>query len=82
SWANLLSPDRVFDFPVDELEPHPAYDFFTSEPLQGYAGNPNNNNKLIEADVPLLGELGAKADKQMAVSMIGEIAEPIVEMKE
>nr|GFD60462.1 hypothetical protein [Tanacetum cinerariifolium] len=34
------------------------------------------------ADVPLLGELGAKADKQMAVSMIGEIAEPIVEMKE
>nr|GEY39843.1 hypothetical protein [Tanacetum cinerariifolium] len=31
-----LSPDRVFDFPVDEPEPHPAYDFFAPEPLPGY----------------------------------------------
>nr|GEX60312.1 hypothetical protein [Tanacetum cinerariifolium] len=44
SWANLLSPDRVFDFPVDELEPHPAYDFFASEPLPGY----------VEEDIAML----------------------------
>nr|GEW96863.1 hypothetical protein [Tanacetum cinerariifolium] len=53
-----LSPDRVFDFPVNEPEPHPAYDFFAPGPLPGYAGNPNNNNGWIEADVPLLRELG------------------------
>ncbi|GJR99012.1 reverse transcriptase domain-containing protein [Tanacetum coccineum] len=55
-----LSPDRVFvfDFPVDEPKPHPAYDFFAPGPLPGYAGNPNNNNGWIEAGVPLLGELG------------------------
>nr|GEU87289.1 hypothetical protein [Tanacetum cinerariifolium] len=32
-----LSPDQVFDFPEDELEPHPAYDFFAPTPLPGYA---------------------------------------------
>ncbi|GJW09097.1 hypothetical protein Tco_1571520 [Tanacetum coccineum] len=32
-----LSPDRVFDFPIDELEPHPAYDFFAPETLPEYA---------------------------------------------
>nr|GEV20725.1 hypothetical protein [Tanacetum cinerariifolium] len=31
-----LSPDRVFDFPVDEPEPHPAYDFFVPGPLPGF----------------------------------------------
>ncbi|GKC74860.1 hypothetical protein Tco_1120743 [Tanacetum coccineum] len=30
-----LSPDRVFDFPVDKLEPHLAYDFFAPGPLPG-----------------------------------------------
>nr|GEX25259.1 hypothetical protein [Tanacetum cinerariifolium] len=30
-----LSPDRIFDFPEDELEPHPAYDFFAPAPLPG-----------------------------------------------
>ncbi|GKC67361.1 hypothetical protein Tco_1099959, partial [Tanacetum coccineum] len=33
-----LSPDRVFDFPMDELEPHPAYNFFAPGPLPGRAG--------------------------------------------
>ncbi|GJT36229.1 retrovirus-related pol polyprotein LINE-1 [Tanacetum coccineum] len=47
---------RVFDFPMDEPEPHPSYDFFALGPLPGYAGNPNNNNGWIEADVALLGE--------------------------
>ncbi|GKB43307.1 hypothetical protein Tco_0888249 [Tanacetum coccineum] len=72
-----LSPDRVFDFLVDEPEPHPAYDFFVPEPLLGHAGNPNNNNGWIEVDVPLLGELGAGADELMVVPIVDEIAKPI-----
>ncbi|GJX47009.1 hypothetical protein Tco_0272199 [Tanacetum coccineum] len=77
-----LSPDRVFDFPMDEPQPHPAYDFFAPGPLPGYAGNPNNNNGWIEADVPLLGKLGDEADEPMVGLLVGEIAEPIVEMEE
>ncbi|GJT92649.1 retrotransposon protein, putative, ty1-copia subclass [Tanacetum coccineum] len=72
-----LSPDRVFDFPMDEPESHLAYDFFAPGPLPGYVGNPNNNNGWIEADVPLLGELGAEVDKPMVYPMIDELAEPI-----
>nr|GFB34373.1 hypothetical protein [Tanacetum cinerariifolium] len=53
-----LSPDHVFDFLKDESEPQYAYDFFAPRPLPGYAGNPNNMNGWIEADVSLLGELG------------------------
>nr|GEY88304.1 hypothetical protein [Tanacetum cinerariifolium] len=30
-----LSPDCVFDFPMDEPEPHLAYDFFAPGPLPG-----------------------------------------------
>ncbi|GJW51589.1 hypothetical protein Tco_0092940 [Tanacetum coccineum] len=67
---------------MDEPEPHPAYDFFAPGPLPGYAGNPNNNNGWIEADVPLLGELGAVADEPMVGSLVDEIAEPIVEAEE
>ncbi|GJX63894.1 hypothetical protein Tco_0296794 [Tanacetum coccineum] len=77
-----LSPDRVFDFPMDELEPHPTYDFFAPGPLPGYVGNPNNNNGWIEADVPLLGELGAEVDESMIDPVINEVAEPIAEGEE
>ncbi|GKD21804.1 hypothetical protein Tco_1223507, partial [Tanacetum coccineum] len=63
-----LSPDLVFDFPMDEPEPHLAYDFFAPRPLPRYAGNPNNNNGWIKADVPLLGELGAEADEPMSLA--------------
>ncbi|GJU33474.1 hypothetical protein Tco_1177063 [Tanacetum coccineum] len=76
--GELLSPDRVFDFLVDEPEPHPAYNFFSPRPLPEYAGNPNNNNGWIEADVPLLGELGAVADEPMVGLLVDEIVEPIV----
>ncbi|GKB43374.1 hypothetical protein Tco_0888316 [Tanacetum coccineum] len=48
----------------------------------GYAGNPNNNNGWIEADVPLLGELGDEGDKPMVGPVVDEIVEPIVEMEE
>ncbi|GJZ15151.1 hypothetical protein Tco_0550828 [Tanacetum coccineum] len=77
-----LSPDHVFDFPVDEPKPHLAYDFFAPGLLLGYAGNPNNNNGWIEADVPLLGELGVVADEPMVGPIVDEIAKPIVGAKE
>nr|GEV72015.1 hypothetical protein [Tanacetum cinerariifolium] len=77
-----LSPDRVFDFPADEPKPHLAYDFFVLEPLLGYAGNPNNNNGWIEADMPLLEELGVVADELMVDPIVDEIAKLIVEAEE
>nr|GFA15467.1 hypothetical protein [Tanacetum cinerariifolium]GFA15484.1 hypothetical protein [Tanacetum cinerariifolium] len=77
-----LSLDRVFDFSMDALELHPAYDFFVPGPLPGYAGNPNNKNGWIEADVPLLVELGAVADEPMVGPLVDEIVELIVEMEE
>nr|GEY97410.1 hypothetical protein [Tanacetum cinerariifolium] len=46
--------------------------------LPGYAGNPNNNKRWIEADVPLLRELGAEVDEPM----VDEVAEPIVGVEE
>ncbi|GJT89667.1 hypothetical protein Tco_1078512 [Tanacetum coccineum] len=76
-----LSPDRVFDFPMDKPEPHFAYDFFAPGLLPGYIGNPNNNG-WIEADVTLIGELGAEVDKQMIYLVIDEVAEPIAEGEE
>ncbi|GJR27755.1 hypothetical protein Tco_1103987 [Tanacetum coccineum] len=77
-----LSPYHVFNFPVDESKPHPAYDFFAPRPLPGYAGNPNNNNGWIEADMPLLGELGVVADEPMVGPIVDEIFELIVEAEE
>ncbi|GJU91744.1 hypothetical protein Tco_1304167, partial [Tanacetum coccineum] len=77
-----LSPDHVFGFLVDEPKPHLAYDFFAPGPLPGYAGNPNNNNGWIEADVPLLRELGAVADEPMVGPLVDEIVESIVEAEE
>nr|GEX45408.1 hypothetical protein [Tanacetum cinerariifolium] len=77
-----LSPDRVFDFPVDELDSHPAYDFCAPGPLLEYAGNPNNNNGWSEADLPLLGELEVVADEPMVGPIVDEIGEPIVKAKE
>ncbi|GJV06302.1 hypothetical protein Tco_1343958 [Tanacetum coccineum] len=77
-----LSPDCVFDFPVDELELHPAYDFFAPASLPGYAGNLNNNNEWLEADDYLLGELEAMVDEQMVVPAIEEVAELVAEAEE
>ncbi|GKE35879.1 hypothetical protein Tco_1455201 [Tanacetum coccineum] len=57
-----LSPDCVFDFPIDE--PHPAYNFFAPALLPRYAGNPNNNNGWLAADDYLLGELEDMVDEQ------------------
>ncbi|GKC53039.1 hypothetical protein Tco_1075784 [Tanacetum coccineum] len=71
-----LSPDRVFDFPMDE--PHLAYDFFALVPLPKYAGNPSNNNGWVAVDDYLLGELEATVDEQMVVLAVDEIAEQMV----
>ncbi|GKA80598.1 hypothetical protein Tco_0787290 [Tanacetum coccineum] len=74
-----LSPDRVFDFLVDELELHPAYDFFAPGPLPRYAGNPNNNNNgWLEADDYLLVELEVMADEPMVGPMVDEITEQMI----
>ncbi|GJW47963.1 hypothetical protein Tco_0079609 [Tanacetum coccineum] len=67
---------------MDEQEPHPAYDFFAPGPLPGYAGNPNNNNGWIEADVPLLRELGVEADEPVVGLLVDKIAKRIVEAEE
>ncbi|GJT01082.1 ATP-dependent DNA helicase PIF1-like protein [Tanacetum coccineum] len=77
-----LSPDHVFDFPKDEQEPHPAYDFFAPAPLPGYAGNPNNNNGWLAADDYLLGELEAMVDEQMVIPAIEEVVEPVAVAEE
>ncbi|GKF55253.1 hypothetical protein Tco_0165593 [Tanacetum coccineum] len=34
------SSDRVFDFPMAEPEPHPAYDFFAAQPIPGLSEAP------------------------------------------
>ncbi|GJW50812.1 hypothetical protein Tco_0092163, partial [Tanacetum coccineum] len=80
-----LSPDCVFDFPIDE--PHPAYDFFAPAPLPGYAGNPNNNNGWLTADDYLLGELQrAVVDESRwfvpAVRVEGQMDAPTLDMEE
>ncbi|GJU82005.1 hypothetical protein Tco_1284370 [Tanacetum coccineum] len=77
-----LLPDRVFDFPVDELEPHPAYDFFAPAPLPGYADNPNNHNGWLEADDYLLGELEAMVDEPMVIPAIEEVVKPVAVAEE
>ncbi|GKE91343.1 hypothetical protein Tco_1572438, partial [Tanacetum coccineum] len=77
-----LSSVRIFDFPIDELEPHPTYDFFAPGLLPEYAGNPNNNNGWLEADDYLLGELEAIVDEPMVVPAIEEVAKPVAEVNE
>nr|GEW48953.1 hypothetical protein [Tanacetum cinerariifolium] len=77
-----LSPDCVFDFLEDELEPHPAYDFFTPAPMPRYAGNPNNNNGWLAADDYLLGELEAMAGEQMVVATIEEMDVLMIDIEE
>ncbi|GKD86472.1 hypothetical protein Tco_1357626, partial [Tanacetum coccineum] len=81
-----LSPHHVFDFPMDEPEPHPAYYFFALGLLPSNVDYPNNMNGCIEADVSLLGEmgepLGAEVDEPMVDLVIDELAKPIDEAEE
>nr|GEW63859.1 hypothetical protein [Tanacetum cinerariifolium] len=84
-----LSPDRVFNFKMDEPKPQHVYDFFAPKTMPVYAGNLNNTNGWIETDVLLLGELGemgeplgAEIDEPLVDPVIDELVKPIVEVKE
>nr|GEU95989.1 hypothetical protein [Tanacetum cinerariifolium] len=66
-----LSLDRVFNFSMDEPEPHLAYDFFALGPLPDYVGDPYNMNGLIESDVPLLGEMCEPLGADMVAPTMG-----------
>ncbi|GKG52367.1 hypothetical protein Tco_0547242 [Tanacetum coccineum] len=59
---------------MDEPEPQHAYDFFAPGLLPCYADNPNNMNGWIEADVPLLRELG-----EMSEPLVAEVDKPMVD---
>nr|GFA06191.1 hypothetical protein [Tanacetum cinerariifolium] len=59
-----LSPDRVFDFPEDEPEPHPAYDFFAPGPLPGYAAMVDE--PMVVPAINEVAEPVAEAEEQMA----------------
>nr|GEY47354.1 hypothetical protein [Tanacetum cinerariifolium] len=59
----------MFDFPEDELEPHPGYDFFTPGPLPGYADNPNNNNGWLEE----VAEPVAEAEEEQMIALVVDI---------
>ncbi|GKB44491.1 hypothetical protein Tco_0889433 [Tanacetum coccineum] len=79
----LLTPDWVFDFPMAELEPHLAYDFFAAEPIPGIAEAPGNRNGWIEKDVPLGGEIGEPMEiaggprgRRMVLSFTYEVGGP------
>nr|GFA12205.1 hypothetical protein [Tanacetum cinerariifolium] len=43
-----LSPDRMFDFPMDKPKPHPAYDFFAPRPLPGRADGGPLVDEIVE----------------------------------
>ncbi|GJV80253.1 hypothetical protein Tco_1516123 [Tanacetum coccineum] len=64
-----LSLDRIFDFPVDELEPHPAYNFFAPGPLPGYAGAEVDEPMVVPAIEEIV-EPVAKAAEQIAALVI------------
>nr|GEU78541.1 hypothetical protein [Tanacetum cinerariifolium] len=60
-----LSPDRVFNFLVDEPEPHPAYDFFALGPLPGYSDEPMVGLIIDEIVEPIV-----KIEEQMISPVI------------
>ncbi|GJT22915.1 hypothetical protein Tco_0892852 [Tanacetum coccineum] len=67
-----LSPDRVFDFPMDE--PHPAYDYFAPALL------PRELEAMVDEQmvVPAVDEIA----EQMDVHAFKEVAEPVVKAEE
>ncbi|GJZ81006.1 hypothetical protein Tco_0646000 [Tanacetum coccineum] len=67
------SPDHVVDFPAAELEPHPAYDFFTAELIPGLVESPDKMNGWIKEDGPL----GADLIEPVVDQVIDEVMEPM-----
>ncbi|GJT16500.1 hypothetical protein Tco_0875206 [Tanacetum coccineum] len=72
-----LSPDRVFDFPEDELEPHPTYDFFAPGPLPGY---------MIVPAIKEVAEPVAEAEEEQVIAPVVDMEEeqmdaPVIDME-
>ncbi|GJZ81726.1 hypothetical protein Tco_0646720 [Tanacetum coccineum] len=66
---------------MDEPEPQHAYDFFAPGPLSCYADNLHNINGWIEADMPLLGELG-EMSKPLGAEVEEQMVAPVMDMEE
>nr|GFC77308.1 hypothetical protein [Tanacetum cinerariifolium] len=64
-----LSPDRVFDFPMDEPEPHPAYDLFAPDRYQA------------ALDEPMVGPLVDKI-VELIVEAEAQVIAPVIDMDE
>ncbi|GJV67591.1 hypothetical protein Tco_1483100, partial [Tanacetum coccineum] len=62
-----LSPDRVFNFPADEPEPHPAYDFFAPRPLPGVVAN----EPMVGLIVDEIAEPVVKVEEQVVAPVVG-----------
>ncbi|GJZ30908.1 hypothetical protein Tco_0575955 [Tanacetum coccineum] len=68
-----LSPDRVFDFPVDELEPYLAYDFLAPRSLPGYAAMVDE--PMVVPAIEEVAEPVAEAEEEQVIA-------PEVDMEE
>ncbi|GJX94046.1 hypothetical protein Tco_0348632 [Tanacetum coccineum] len=65
-----LSPDRVFDFPVDEPEPHPAYNFFAPGLRDGRPQGAEVDEPMVVPAIKEVDEPMVEAEEQMAALMI------------
>ncbi|GJT83233.1 auxin response factor 19 [Tanacetum coccineum] len=76
--GETLSPDRVFDFLMDE--PHPACDFFTPGPLPGEMGEPLGaevDEPMVDPVIDELAEPIIEVEEQIvaqAMDMEGDLA--------
>nr|GEW96015.1 hypothetical protein [Tanacetum cinerariifolium] len=74
-----LSPDHVFDFPEDELEPYPAYNFFVLALLPG--------EQMAISAIKEVVEPVAKAEEEQVIALVADIEEgqmvvPMIDMEE
>nr|GEU52784.1 hypothetical protein [Tanacetum cinerariifolium] len=72
-----LSPDHVFDFPMDESEPHPAYDFFAPGPLPGEPLRAEVDEPMVDPMIDELAESIVEVEEQMVapvIDMEGDLA--------
>nr|GEV97186.1 hypothetical protein [Tanacetum cinerariifolium] len=66
-----LSPDHVFDFPMDEPESRLVYDFFTPGQLPGNASNLNNADEpMVEPVVEEIAEPIVEIEEQVIALVI------------
>ncbi|GKA49505.1 putative reverse transcriptase domain-containing protein [Tanacetum coccineum] len=72
-----LSPDRVFDFPMDE--PHPAYDFFAPAPLPEYADGVSSVEEVAE---PVVEAEEDQVTAPVVDAVEGQMDAPMMDMEE